>query len=271
MASPLAKRLRRARMGVSTALGVGERGFFSPYRHAAATPAPKGYPEIEAVLAEAAPRFREVLDRIGALDLPEGDGVLRWDQSWFAPLDGAAAFALVADAPPARIVEVGSGHSTRFLAYALRVAGAKAEHVCIDPAPRAAIAALGVTHRAELLDERHLPLFDALGEGDVAFFDSSHLLWPGTDVDLILNRILPRLAEGVRIHVHDVFWPDPSPADWAWRGYTEQLGLGGWLAGGGCAPLFASHYAATRMADALPALPEGGDGARPSSLWMVRA
>ena len=34
---------------------------------------------------------------------------------------------------------------------------------------------------------------------------------PGSDVDLLLNAVLPRLQPGVLIHLHDIFLPDPYP------------------------------------------------------------
>jgi predicted O-methyltransferase YrrM len=198
----------------------------------------------------------------------------RWDQSWFPRLDGAAAYALVRRARPRRIVEVGSGHSTRMLARAAADAGGGTRITCIDPAPRAVLRGLGVDWRERVLGADDLPLFEALGPGDIAFFDSSHILWPGSDVDMILNRILPLLAPGVLVHVHDVLLPDPYPSAWAWRGYTEQLGLAGWILGGAFRPVFASHYALTRMdADTRPAiaaLPLPG-GALETSLWLGRA
>ena len=269
-------RWRRAAMALSTALGR-PRGFFSPHRYAAGVAPPAGYPELEAVFRDAQPRMARVLDRIDAaadaLAALDGPPPLpRWGQSWFPRLDGAAAWAIVAERRPARILEVGSGHSTRMLAHAARAAGG-AEIACIDPAPRATLDGLGIAWERALLGPEHLPRFAALAPGDIAFFDGSHLLWPGSDADLMLNRILPALAPGVLVHIHDVFLPDPYPKGWAWRGYTEQLGLGGWIAGGGCEVLFASRYALTRMnAAARPGLarlplPEG---AQETSLWLER-
>ena len=132
---------------------------------------------------------------------------------------------------------------------------------------------LPVEWREEVLSLDHLPLFDALEAGDMAVFDSSHLLMPGTDVDLILNRILPRLASGVRVHVHDVFLPDPYPDDWEWRGYAEHNGLAPWILSGAFRVIFASRYALTRLSAAdrpgLAGLP--WTGAPESSLWMEKA
>jgi hypothetical protein len=272
--------LRRLGMGLATVLGIAKRGYFLPYRHAGATPVPPDpragpYPAVERLFRAAEPGFAALLDAVDALgpDLVAIRGPApepRWDQQWFPRLDAAAAYALVRARRPRRIVEVGSGHSTRFMARALRDGGIEGRILCIDPAPRARLPA-GVEHRAELLAADHVALFAALGPGDVAFFDSSHLLAPHGDVDLMLNHVFPELRPGVLIHVHDVFLPDPYPADWGWRGYAEQSGLGGWLMGGAMRPLFASRWAATRMAAGerpalrgLPAL------APETSLWMER-
>lgn len=266
-------------MGLQTVLGLRAQGFFAPYRYAESIMPPAGYPELEAAfaaggLSETLERIEGAVGRIAAVDGPAPEP--RWGQSWFPRLDAAAAYALVLQARPARIVEVGSGHSTRFLARAARdlpTGGAPVRITCIDPAPRASLVGLAVEWRREVLSTGHLPLFAALGPGDIAFFDSSHLLWPGTDVDLILNRILPALAPGVLVHIHDVFLPDPYPADWAWRGYTEQLGLAGYLTSPGWELAWASHYARTRMAaaerPAIAALPLV-EGAQESSLWLRR-
>lgn len=265
-------------MGLATLLGR-SRGFFTPYRYAAEVVPPGPYPALETAFQAAEPAFEKVLsaidshaNRLTSFDGPPPEP--RWGQTWFPRLDGAAAYALVRTHKPKRIVEVGSGHSTRILVRAATDGGAGTRITCIDPAPRATLMGLQIDWRQRVLSEADLDLFQALERGDIAFFDSSHVLWPGTDVDMILNRILPVLAPGVMVHIHDVLLPDPYPEDWAWRGYTEQLGIAGWILGGAYKPVFASHYAITRMGAARrPAigaltLQEGG---RETSLWLCRA
>ncbi len=56
-----------------------------------------------------------------------------------------------------------------------------------------------------------LGAFEKLAEGDILFIDSSHILMPGTDVDMLLNHVLPALPRGVLVHVHDIFLPDDYP------------------------------------------------------------
>ena len=97
---------------------------------------------------------------------------------------------------------------------------------------------------------------------------------PGSDVDWLLNRVLPGLSSGVLVHFHDVFLPDPYPAAWAWRGYNEQQALAPLLHGGMYDCLFASHYVATRLPDRLARgvvarLPHPA-AAPESSLWLKK-
>jgi predicted O-methyltransferase YrrM len=263
------------RFGAATLLG-GKRGFFIPYRHAANVE-PAGYPALEPLFAAAEPRFREVLAALeshaaGLRRIAAGEGPARFDQDWFPRLDAAAAYAIVRRERPARIVEIGSGHSTRFLARAVLDGALATEIVCIDPAPRARIAQLAVRHVPVLLQDADPALFTALGPGDVLFVDSSHIAMPGTDVDRLFLDVLPRLPAGVLVHVHDVFLPDPYPPEWAWRGYNEQLLVGALIAGGGYELGWSSHWAATRMRDAasggiLAELPLAA-GAFETSLWL---
>jgi hypothetical protein len=145
---------------------------------------------------------------------------------------------------------------------------------CIDPSPRAALAGLPVRHLQAVLVDVDPGAVEVLESGDVLFIDSSHLAMPGTDVDRLLGDVLPRLAAGVVVHIHDIFLPDDYPADWSWRGYNEQLPVACLLQGGGYDILFASHWAATRWPDRLATaglnrLPLVV-GARESSLWLLK-
>lgn len=270
-------RRRRLAMLLATLLGR-PRGFFIPYRYAAAV-RPCAYPALEPVFAACAAAFESVLADIDALGerlrrLRGPAPQPRFDQLWFPTLDAAAAYAMVRRARPARIVEVGSGHSTRFLARAIADEGLGTELVCIDPAPRAPLRGLPVRWIETVVQEAPEACFADLGPGDVLFVDSSHILMPGTDVDWLLNRILPGLAPGVLVHFHDVFLPDAYPEAWAWRGYNEQQALAPLLHGGAYQCLFASHYVATRQPDrlargALANLPRP-PAPLESSLWLKK-
>lgn len=281
----LRKALKYKLSMLATVLGMTERGFFIPHRYAASVQPPDGYPELDGLFRDAEPRFREVL---AAIDRHAGiverfDGARpplpRWQQDWFPGLDGAAAYALVRETRPGRIVEVGSGHSTRFLARAVIDGGLATEMLCIDPAPRADIAgltdSLALRVSRQTLQAEGVASLTDLAPGDLLFIDSSHLALPGTDVDLLFSRVLPRLPAGVLVHVHDVFLPDRYPPDWAWRGYAEQMVVAAWLAAGGLRLRFASRWVRTRMAVEVAAGAAGrlpvGNRAHESSIWAVTA
>ena len=97
---------------------------------------------------------------------------------------------------------------------------------------------------------------------------------PGSDVDLLLNLVLPQLTPGVLVHFHDIFLPDPYPLSWAWRGYNEQVAAAPLLHSGGWAIRLASHYLATRHAERLACGVIGqlplSQGAFESSLWLEK-
>ncbi|MGI9491006.1 MAG: class I SAM-dependent methyltransferase [Geminicoccaceae bacterium] len=269
---------RRWIMGLSTILGLKQKGFFLPYRYACSVQ-PIAYPALEPYFSAAKPDFTHLIRKIEALssDIMALSGKAagaRFDQAWFPGLDALAAYAIIRDRQPRRIVEIGSGHSTRFMAAAIQDGGLSTGLVCIDPAPRASLDHLDVQWRPSILQEAPADDIEALDEGDLLFVDSSHLLMPGTDVDYLIGHILPRLRSGVYLHVHDIFLPDPYPSDWAWRGYNEQSAMAALLQGNGYDLVFASHYAATRMASQLKNTPfreaDVASTALQSSLWLQK-
>lgn len=278
------KEPRRARLyRAATLLGVARLGFFVPYRYARHVPPSGRVPAneaVEALFRRREPQFLDLLDGMAshadALLAIGGDPppAPRWNQDWFPRLDAAAAYTLVRRRRPRHLVEVGSGHSTRFLMRAIADEGFAATVTTIDPAPRAALRELPLHHIAAVVPGVGMEPFRKLAAGDVLFIDSSHILMPGTDVDFLFGHVLPLLPAGVLIHIHDVFLPDDYPEAWAWRGYNEQSAVAALLAGGGFEPLFASHYVATRLADRLagsvPARLPKPAGAWETSLWLCK-
>lgn len=281
----LSNHLKRKAIALATVLGITRSGFFVPHRYARQVRAPDGYPELAPLFAAAEPAFREVLAAIdrhaGIADRFSGarPPLPRWEQDWFPGLDAAAAYVLVRECRPQRIVEIGSGHSTRFLARAVIDGGLATRMLCIDPAPRADITGLATALPLELrrstLQQAGVEAVPPLSPGDMLVIDSSHLALPGTDVDLLFGRVLPRLPAGVLVHVHDVFLPDGYPAAWGWRHYAEQMVVAAWLAAGGLRLRFASHWVRSRMAGEVAAGAAGripvSNAAFESSIWAVTA
>jgi hypothetical protein len=197
----------------------------------------------------------------------------RWDQDWFPRLDAAAAYAMVRNTRPRRIVEVGSGHSTRFLARAVADGGLDTRITAIDPEPRADFFGLEIEHLPVPVQQAGPVPFTSLVENDILFIDSSHQLKPGSDVEFLVNEVLPGLAAGVRVHFHDIFLPDDYPPQWRWRRYNEQQAVASLIEQGVLKVDFSSHGVVTReslgirgVLARLPLVP----GAIESSLWLTR-
>ncbi|MGX1307764.1 hypothetical protein AB7M35_002484 [Amorphus suaedae] len=249
-------RWRTINFGLRTVLGLSEAGFFIPHRHAGLAklaeherydtlvPAFESrLPELRAFLA-AIDGFADDLAAIGGAPPPEP----RFEQDWFPRLDAAALYTLVRTERPARILEIGSGHSTRFLARAVRDGGLSTQIAAIDPRPRADISKLPVALDLRALQEAGGAVGKELAAGDLLMCDSSHVLMPGTDVDIVLNRIMPGLPSGVFVGFHDIFLPAPYPAAWPFTSYNEQLGVAALLQGG-YDLVFSSAYVLEALAD----------------------
>lgn len=214
-------------------------------------------------------KYAAELESIGADETVAAPPSPRWNQDWFPRLDAAAAYAVVRESRPARIIEVGSGHSTRFMARAVADGGLPTRFTAIDPEPRASIAGLKIDCLHRNVQETDPSLFLELGAEDILFIDSSHQRAPGSDVAFLFDEVLPGLPGGVRVHFHDVFLPDAYPEHWAWRRYNEQDAIQDLLPH--YAAEFSSHWIVTRAPETLcgvlarlPLVP----GALESSLWL---
>lgn len=156
----------------------------------------------------------------------------RFNQDWFTGLDGAVAYTMVRLFKPSKIIEVGSGHSTRFMAQAILDELLNTQLISIDPQPRRFIDKLCSQIIRSSVTECALEKLSDLAKNDILFVDCSHIAMPGTDVDYLFTQVLPLLKKGVIIHIHDIFLPHSYPQEWQWRGYNEQNFLLAVLSGG---------------------------------------
>ena len=234
--------VRRLWMELATALGLRRAGFFIPYRYAHTVEPPAesaAYAALSGLLHSREEAFLGVIaviskyaDDLGMIG-SEPPPAPRWDQDWFPRLDAAAAYVLVRENAPARIVEVGCGHSTRFLARAVADSGHRTSITAIDPGEGERLGGLPVEWLRATVQAVGFVPFAALKTEDVLSIDSSHILKLGGDVQYEFLEILPRLKEGVLIHVHDIFLPAEYPKSWVLKDlafYNEQYLLQAFLA-----------------------------------------
>jgi hypothetical protein len=192
--------------------------------------------------------------------------------------DASMLQAMLRHLRPRRYVEVGSGYTTalaldvneRFLGGALSV-------TAIEPYPELLRQVTRPGDPVEVLAQPvqsvAMERFTSLESGDVLFIDSSHVLKTGSDVRFLYAEVLPVLAGGVHVHVHDIFWPFEYLRHWveAGRAWNECYLLQAFLAYNGAFEIALwNHYLATEhrdlVADELPAMLETPGGA----FWMRR-
>jgi predicted O-methyltransferase YrrM len=148
-----------------------------------------------------------------------------YDNDYFGWGDGLVLFCMLRHLRPARVVEVGSGFSSALmLDTAERFLEAAPELVFIEPNPDRLQGLLrdGDQDRVTLLSQPvqqvDRAVFDRLEAGDVLFIDSSHVTKIGSDVNLLLLEVVPRLRPGVNVHLHDIVWPFEYARKWVYQG-----------------------------------------------------
>lgn len=151
------------------------------------------------------------------------------DNSQFSGLDALMLFVMLRELRPKRMIEIGSGFSSLLTADVnSRFLNNTLDFTCIEPYPRDFLRT-GVSGINNLIESKvqstPLELFEGLSENDILFIDSSHVSKTGSDVNHIYFEILPRLKNGVFIHIHDIFFPYDYPEKWVLgegRSWNEQ-------------------------------------------------
>lgn len=139
--------------------------------------------------------------------------------------DAILLHCMIRHAQPKRIVEVGSGFSSCVTLDTNELFFDNAiQTTFIEPYPALLTSLLkeGDVARIRIIPSRlqdvALDTFKALECNDILFIDSTHVSKTGSDVNRLFFEILPQLASGVYVHVHDVFYPFEYPKEWVYKG-----------------------------------------------------
>lgn len=195
---------------------------------------------------------------------PSGDLRFTFDNTLFGSVDAEMLYAMVRHHRPERVLEVGAGWSTLLIREALERNG-KGSVASFDPSPPSFLS--GVTR-----EKISVNAAAELERDDILFIDGSHIRQPGSDVDVIFSDILLTLRQGVWVHFHDIFLPDPYPESWVGRGYNEQDHLAAFLeADPKWGVWFSSHHAQQACPEVLAEAFASYDETKwPGSFWMRR-
>jgi len=152
-----------------------------------------------------------------------------WNSGYLPGLDIIGLYTILAEAKPEKYLEVGSGNSTRVAFKAKSDMGLNTEIISIDPHPREEIDRISDTIIRLPLEDANPECIQKLRENDILFIDNSHRILPNSDSTVFFLEVLPALAKGVIVHIHDVYLPYDYPRFMCDRFYSEQYGLAMWL------------------------------------------
>jgi len=153
------------------------------------------------------PHYKEV----AGLGFYEAQAGRDWGPG-YGQIESQALHCFIRTFAPRRITEIGSGLSTVCMLNAVRANTREGKTpstiTCIEPHPRRALRDCeGITLVEEYAQAVPSSRFTELQAGDLLFIDSSHTVKIGSEVIRIYLDVIPKLAPGVFIHIHDIYLP----------------------------------------------------------------
>jgi predicted O-methyltransferase YrrM len=184
-------------------------------------------------------RFKEEYIQFNFGEKHSKDNNFYFENGAFETVDAEILYSMIRYHKPKKIVEIGSGFSTLVSAQAIEMntkndPNYTCDFICIDPFPKSWL--FDLTHIKMIIESKvelqAFDLFENLGENDILFIDSSHVINAYNDVCFEYLEILPRLKKGVLIHFHDILLPQKYSRSWLNAKYfwNEQYLLQAFLA-----------------------------------------
>lgn len=160
-----------------------------------------------------------------------------WNNNTFLSGDAEYWYQLIRTVKPKKIFEIGSGNSTLMAVKAIHKnfeedSKYSCKHICIEPYEMSWLEKLSVSVIRQKVEDIDLQFFSELGDNDILFIDSSHVIKPQGDVLFEYLEVLPSLRKGVIVHIHDIFSPKNYLKQWLEdevRLYNEQYLLEAFL------------------------------------------
>lgn len=182
---------------------------------------------------------------------------------------------------PSRLIEIGSGSSTLLAMKAIKAnqnesPDYQCEHICIEPFEASWLEETGAKIIRERVEKLDPSFFQQLGNNDILFIDSSHIIRPQGDVLFEYLEVLPSLNPGVIVHIHDIFSPRDILDEWITeaRFWNEQYLLEAFLTFNKTfriigAVNYLSHEYPEAFKAKCPVFAEE-KGREPGSFWIIR-
>jgi hypothetical protein len=161
----------------------------------------------------------EFIDIVNAEERSDDIDCFKIDNQSFARGDSDFLYQFIRYIQPNRIVEIGSGDSTKIAQHAIRMnkinGGVASQHTCFEPYEQPWLEKYsGIQLLRERVELHDTSWIETLEAGDLLFIDSSHMIRPQGDVLFEYLAIIPQLQSGVYVHVHDIFTPRDYLSSW---------------------------------------------------------
>lgn len=174
-------------------------------------------------------KYQPVFEKIRDAKVETDSMQPAWNNSFLPGLDIIAIYGMLAHFQPAQYIEVGSGNSTKVAAKAIREQQLLTQITSIDPYPRAEIDQLAQRIIRQPFENIDFSFLYGLKANDIVFIDNSHRVLPNSDAMVFFMEVLPRLAPGVIVHIHDIYLPYDYPQFMCDRAYSEQYMLAAFI------------------------------------------
>jgi methyltransferase family protein len=180
------------------------------------------FPGFEIVTRTVTATLHKISAYAGECRWPENkseEGVYFAQNGSFGYSSAAILYSMIRSFKSKRVIEVGSGYSSLIILDALKKNHPQGDFnfTCIEPYPLGWLKEVTSRHpdkmglraeRAETVDEN---VYLTLKENDIFFIDSSHVSKLNSDVNFLYLHVLPRMAKGVIVHIHDIYIPYEYP------------------------------------------------------------
>jgi len=195
-----------------------------------------GHPELKEIITRNKQVYSEIIaEMVGhmnqfkswqAVSTGQDDIHPQWANDYFPALDMMLLYTMAVKFRPKKIIEIGSGNSTKVMKAAIMDHDLASSITSIDPEPRATIDDLSDRMIRKRLEDCDInAICDSLSEGDILFIDNSHRVLPNSDAMVVFTEMLHRLEKGVIVHIHDIYIPYDYPQFMCDRYYSEQYAL----------------------------------------------
>lgn len=140
-----------------------------------------------------------------------GTAVKEQNEEGYGVLEADFLYCFINHHQPKKIIQIGCGISTSIILRAASAANYSLDLVCVEPYPSEYLKKMAKEGKINLISEAaqtvDLEKLIDLKAGDLFFVDSTHTVKVGSEVNRIVLEVLPRLAKGVFVHFHDIYFP----------------------------------------------------------------